>query len=147
MHEELARVAVQCQARLSCVHMVGPCDQCFHDWYRDVCYRGFWFSTWLDSKPPAERQATIDKTLKFMAEGLLAPPIGAWGALAAGSLKATAEMFPLLLWRCVLTCAPPVTAAACCDVTGKVFPLSEFAAAVRESQVVGRLGKVLLKCS
>lgn len=29
--------------------------------------------------------------------------------------------------------------------TGKVFPLGEFAAAVAESQQVGRLGKVLLK--
>jgi hypothetical protein len=28
---------------------------------------------------------------------------------------------------------------------GKVFPLGEFAAAVAESQQVGRLGKVLLK--
>lgn len=35
---------------------------------------------------------------------------------------------------------PPPTAPA-----GKVFPLSEFAAAVAESQQVGRLGKVLLK--
>jgi hypothetical protein len=30
-------------------------------------------------------------------------------------------------------------------VAGKVFPLKDFAAAVAESQKVGRLGKVLLK--
>jgi hypothetical protein len=31
--------------------------------------------------------------------------------------------------------------------TGKIFPLKEAAAAIKESQVTGRIGKVLLKCS
>jgi len=41
-----------------------------------VSYRGFWFSKWLNAKPAADRKAVIDKTLKLMADGVLAPEVG-----------------------------------------------------------------------
>eukprot|EP00775_Hariotina_reticulata_P004253 gene4253-4504_t len=73
--------------------------------FRHVSYKGFWFSKWLYAKPIVDRKAVIDKTLRLMADGVLAPEIGT------------------------------------------KFPLSDWQAAVKESQVVGRVGKVLLRCS
>jgi hypothetical protein len=52
-----------------------------------------------------------------------------------------------LSWNTILTYRNVCTLLLCGVVmcAGKVFPLGDFAAAVAESQQVGRLGKVLLK--
>lgn len=43
---------------------------------RDVGYRGFWFFPWLESKSQEQQQAVVAKTLRLMADGTMAPPVG-----------------------------------------------------------------------